>query len=96
MPSEIDIEQSADQRADHLRDHHHSGDKADHAAELLAGVNVADDRAAHHHAAGRSKGLKEASYDKLGKRVRENAHDRRGDGQRHAAEQNGAPAIPVR
>src|SRR5258708_6999868 len=80
-PAERGLDQAAGQRAQHLRDHHHCDDQADHSADALAAVEIADDDAAHHNAGGASQRLQKARRDQLRQGLGENAGRPRHDHQ---------------
>ena len=51
-PAECGLEQAAGQGRQHLRDHHHGYDEADHGADAFAAIEIADDGAAYHQTGG--------------------------------------------
>ncbi len=89
-PAERRLDQAAGQRAQHLRDHHHRDHQADHGADALAAVEIADDGAAHHHAGGAAQRLQKTRGDQLRQGFREDAggacqHHQAETGQQHRA-----------
>ncbi len=95
-PAEGGLQQAAGQRAQHLRDHHHPDHEADHGADALAGIEIADDGAADHHAGGAAERLQEARCDQLRQGLGEDAADARRHHQAEACQQRRAASEPVR
>ena len=95
-PAERDFEQAAGQRAQHLRDHHDRDHQADHGADAVAAVEIADDGAAHHHAGGAAERLKEPRRDQLRQGFGEDAGRTRHHHQAETRQQHRAASELVR
>src|SRR5436853_503617 len=69
---------------------------ADHGADAVAAVEVANDSAAHHHAGGAAERLQESCGDQLRQRLRQRAADAGRHHQGKAREQHRTAAVLVR
>jgi hypothetical protein len=95
-PAKSGLQQAAGQWAQHLRDHQHRDHQADHRADALVAVQIANDGAAHHHAGSATERLQEACCDQLRQGLGETAGDTGHDHQPEADQQHRPASKSVR